>query len=315
MGKHAWLAWTLGYAALNLAGPARVIVGPGPRGLGPDPPPPAFRPIPGRAVGVVRLDAGLALETERRPGPPGAAAFSRDGHGLRLFYLIAPDAPGAKTLTFLPEDPGAKPARIANLTLATAATLRPLGVSTRFCLVELTVNDGAGSGPEPTFAASKLKVLDGTPDYRLKLDEVATRLELREVERFGEPAAHRAEIQEARKGLPRSALAGGERETRRETLVNVTWLSEPQRVRLKIVVRDTEGEYRSAAGIEPKRTPPGRGGVGPKRPGARFGVEYGVELGAVYEISKTGAEVRTETIPLTRFARVIDAPGGADARY
>ena len=47
---------------------------------------------------------------------------------------------------------------------------------------EVTVNDGLGSPPEDSFVATDIKVLDGTPDYPLKVAEVIAAMKKRHAE-------------------------------------------------------------------------------------------------------------------------------------
>jgi hypothetical protein len=209
----------------------------------------------------------------------------------------------------LPEAKTGAPVRIPHLTLATTVTLEPYHVPAPYSLVSVKVNGGAGSWAEPSFAASDLRILDRTHAYPLRLNEVLTRLKKQETERLGDPKPLIDQAKAARVALPPTAPIGGERESTQEALVDPTWLSRSERLRVEILFRFTEGEYRYAQGIE-SRPPDGIERPSPHRQGegTRYGAEYGIELGAVYEVSKVGEILSRHGIETRRFARVLDPP-------
>ena len=281
----------------------------------PAPPPvassrPIYRPIPGECIGVVSTEAEALLAAEGRSAPPGAATFSFNGGSPRLFYIAVNGGSIGKTLTFLSQTDRKTLVRIPHLILATAQTLRCFHIPEPYSLVSVKVNGGAGSGPESSFAASDPKVLDETPEYPLRLNDVIPRLKSREVERLGDPKVLFERARAARAELPPSAPTGGEIESTQQIIVDPTWLSRPEQLRVKILFRFTEGEYRYGHGIEAQ---PPDGVVRPDSPrkgeGIRYGVEYGVELGAMYDVSKAGDILSRHEIKSRHFARVLEPPG------
>lgn len=274
-----------------------------------------YLPLPARAVGVVILDPGAVFAFERRLGPPGAAAFSRGAGRYRWFYVReGPDGKGER-LNFGTGPAGAERIAIGGLTLARADTLRGRGIDAPFALVSVEVNEGAGSGPEASFAATDLRVLDGTRDYPLRTAEVVARLE--KDDRAGRdplPAPARTELERARSDaqpLLRQSRTRGRFERSESSRTYVTWLPEPERLRVEIVTRIAEGEYFTGKGTEPMRP-----GLDPTRPGAsdvglRYGIEYGVELGTVHEVTKAGETATSRPIPPHRFVQRTGPPGGA----
>lgn len=270
---------------------------------------PNFRPIPGEAIGIIHVEAGPLLAAEGRSAPPGAAVFARDGASPRLFYVAVTGGSGGKTLTFLPESTTRAPLHIPHLVLATAQTLKPYHVPMPYSLVRVKVNGGAGSGAGPSFAASDLGVLDGTSDFPLCLNEVIPRLKKQETKRLGDPKPLIDQARAARVALPPTAPIGGERESTQQTLVDPTWLSRSERLRVEILFRFIEGEYRYGQGIE-SQPPDGIERPSPPRKGEgiRYGVEYGIEFGVVYEVSKGGEILSRGNVETQRFARVLEPP-------
>jgi hypothetical protein len=185
---------------------------------------------------------------------------------------------------------------------ATQATVKPLGLTETFHLVEVEVNRGAGSPPEEGFVATSLKRLDGTKEYPFKPAELLRDLTRRAQKHCGE---QRAAIAQAMAAAQR-AVANGRAPTgpeERTEEVMVTWLPREERLRIEVRCRVTNGFYVVGQGVE-----------GPKRTITRAGTQFGAVGGVVYEIGKDGRVVRETPLKIEPFTRDLGLPQGIDRK-
>jgi hypothetical protein len=281
-----------------------------------DPPsPPHYLPLPGKAVGLVVFDARGVLEREGRYGPADAACFARGEASYRWFYVPARGGVQGELQSFGVGEPGGKVQEFDNMVMATPRSLKPWGVVGPFALVELEVNKGQGSRAEEQFAATSLRVLDGSAQYPIRVAEAIAAVRNR----------HEAALR-ARKGLEeemdkarRQALNDGRPTGPREqtTWVYATWLPSREVVRVELRTEIRDGAYSYARGIEPIGPDNPRSDVAPpekespRHPGIRHGTSYGIVLGAVYEISKDGNVGPAQPRTMRSFLQKLPPPGSA----
>ncbi|HEY8503369.1 MAG TPA: hypothetical protein VIL46_02225 [Gemmataceae bacterium] len=272
-------------------------------------------PLPGKAVGVLLADAQPVLNAEGRSGPPDQLCFGRGGASYRWVYVSAPEGrPTIGTLR-LPVADGSTRA-FDNLSMASPAAVKHWEIAAPYALVEVEVNAGLGSPAGDAFVATKMKQLDGTDEYPLKVAEVVAELRKRYDGYLSEQGAT---IDTALNGAARKALKGakltGPRE--RRTLMFLSWLPGQERLLVRFRTRVTDGAYRYANGIKidlgvaRPRPGPARGGDAdpPKLPhGLRYGTLFGVELGMYYQVDKTGKLVRARPLSVEPFQEEIPEP-------
>jgi hypothetical protein len=73
--------------------------------------------------------------------------------------------PLIQNLTLPVGEKGDRKAVFPALNMADRKTVRAAGVKTSYALVEVEVNDGAGSAAGASFVATRMKVLDGSKEF------------------------------------------------------------------------------------------------------------------------------------------------------
>jgi hypothetical protein len=275
-----------------------------------------FQPLPGKAIGVLVSDVKAVMCREGRSGPSDALGFSRGGDSYRWVYVPVKEKPGLGTLVVPAGEKGEKTKQFHNLSLATPQTVRQLGITQPYTLVEVEVNGGLGSPAEESFVATHIQVLDGTEKFPLKVAEVMNQLHRRyEAYLQKEQKEIEATLKEAQKKALGERKPTGSRET--SQLVYVAWLPETQQLRVTFQTRVSDGAYSYGRGIEPARKDGPRSQVVPdgakpaQSQGVRFGTMFCVELGMTYKVSKTGKLERSQPEPIRVFIEEIPPPGGA----
>jgi hypothetical protein len=191
-------------------------------------------------------------------------------------------------------------------------------VRAAYALAEVEVNGGAGSPASEGFVATKVRVLDGSKEYPLDAAAAVERLKKTHREYVaGQQKAVDAGMEAARKKALGEGKPTGPKEAAEVMLV--TWAAEAGRLQVTFRTTVTDGAYQYGNGAE-LRDPPalpavGPGGAAPAPParpqGARFGTGYGVEFGRAYEVSKDGELLRTRTLAVEGFKRVLPPPPAA----
>jgi hypothetical protein len=270
---------------------------------------PRFLPLPGKAVGVLVGDAQALLAQEGRFGPADAVCFSRGGGSYRWMYVLAKGGTGGESLMFGGQT-------FDHLVLANPQTLRPWGVTAPYSLVEVVVNGGRGSGePEDSFAATDLKVLDGSQTYPLKVAEVIRDLRRRYAASLRQQKGIAAELNKIQKSALGNRKPTGPRE--QTDTIYVTWLTEAERLRVEFRTQIRDGAYQYGRGIEPTRDDSPRADgppppeESPRDPGQRYGTSIGIITGMVYEVSKAGQLELSQPISLRPFVEELPPPGMA----
>ncbi len=282
-------------------------------------------PLPGKVIGVMVFDAQPVLGLEGRSGPADQICL---GHGLasyRWLYVPVEKDPMIPWLN-LPVGPtGAERKRFDKLSLASPTVMKPLGIESKYALVEIEVNGGLGSPADDSCVATKNKVLDGNAEFPLKVEQVIADLRKRYNEYHSEQGREiNVMMEKAAAAAIKDKKSSGQRE--RNDVMYVTWLPESQRLRVHFRTISSDGLYQYGGGAPEfggpprsmaKAIGPGAGPANVKRePGAkeagaaRYGTQFGVEFGVAYEVSKEGKLERTLTLPMETFQREIKAPAG-----
>jgi hypothetical protein len=250
---------------------------------------PHFAPLPGLAVGVLVSNVDLVLRAEGRFGPAGAAVFSRDDTSYRWFYVSAVAGETGETVNMPVGEAGDRTQRFKDVVLATTSVLRARAIPERFVLAEAEVNGGLGSPPVESFVATKLRVLDRTPEYPIDTARTVDAAVVRCRDRL---ANMDAAMEQALASATRRETPGADEGTHQETLTTrVTWLSGRERLRIECHFRVTKGEYRYGQGVARQ----GDQAVGD---GLRYGRQVGVTVTLAFEAGKAGQiEPAGETSP------------------
>ena len=276
---------------------------------------PVFLPLPGKAVGVVVSDAQAVLRREGRYGPEDVACFARGEASYRWFYVPARGGAGGEALVLGVGESGGKTRSFNNLVMATTQTLRPWSVTTPYALVEVVVNGGLGSPPEEGFAATDLKVLDGSSRYPIKVAEVIRDLRTRYRAEHDARKGLTEAMEEARKRALKDRKPTGPRE--QADTMYVTWLPDREVLRVEFRTEVRDGAYHYGRGVEragadnPRSDVPPPEKSSPRDPGIRHGTSFGIVTGMVYEVSRDGTIGPGRPLPPRPFAQEIPPPGSA----
>jgi hypothetical protein len=290
-----------------------------------------YRALPGKTVGILVSDVVAMMGQEGRGGPANAMGFSANGDSYRWIYVPVEEKPQIRGLSVPVGEKGGKTRRYDSLSMASPTTVKQWGITASFALIEVQVNDGLGSPAGESFVATKMKRLDATRAYPLKLPEVVADLRKRYATHVKE---QKKAVETALTAVQKKVLKGrkvtGPRETKE--LFYITWLPDSQRVRVHFRTTQSDGAYQYAErrfgrgrggrprGILPKPpaiVPPGGGKLAffppppPPRPiKVRYGVTFGVEYGMAYEVDKNGKVVRVEELKVQSFHQEIPPPPG-----
>jgi hypothetical protein len=213
--------------------------------------------------------------------------------------------------------------------MANPETVKQWDVTVPYSLVEVEVNDGLGSPAGESFAATKMKRLDGTKEFPLDVVEVVKELRKKyQTHVQDEQKRIDGAMAEAQKKALGERKPTGPRETRE--LFYLTWMPESQHLVARFRTRISDGAYQYGSGIVPSPPfklpsplPPGKGAPPaaalrppppPRLPAVRYGTTFGVEFGPAYEVSKAGKVDRVLTLPIESFQQEIPPPPGVGAR-
>ncbi len=267
-----------------------------------------FASLPGKARGIMIANVTKTMAAQKRTGPSGAFGFASGLGNYRWVYLPCTSKSNqVSSVTVLVGQTHATEKRFSEVCPASEMLLKPLGITALYTLVEVEVNDGLGSPDNgDAIKISNLRVLDGSPAYPLHVADA-----VRDMQQCFE-AYVKQQQDEIAGAMKRSALEspGNPQSTtsrQAKDRVFVTWLSDRDHLWIECRCEVTDGDYKYGKGIEvgPQSRRPLSA---PKTSVMRYGTEYGVELGMVYEMSKTGELVESHTIPLTSFHRTIEPP-------
>jgi hypothetical protein len=292
-----------------------------------------YQPLPGKVVGVLVSDVVGMMGQEGRGGPPDAMAFSTGGNSYRWVYVPVRERPLITNLTLRVGEKGGSTKTYPSLSMANAATVKQWDIGVPYALVEVEVNDGEGSPAEEGFAATKMTRLDGTRDFPMNLPEVVKELRKRAQDHI---QGHGKQIDEAMAAAEKKALGDRKKTGPRETaeLFYLTWLPDKERLQARFRSRITDGAYAYGTGVPPRPIPlpppplpPGGKGAAPApaplRPppppfgdgrGIRFGTQFGIEIGVVFEVNKSGKVTRITDLPIESFQSELPPPPAPPGR-
>jgi hypothetical protein len=274
-----------------------------------------YKPVPGKAIGLLVSDVRDYMAHEGRGGPADAMGFSSDGTSYRWVYVPVTERALITNFTVRAGPKGDQKRTYPSLSLASPTTVRSWGITAPYALVEVEVNDGLGAPPDLTFVGTRMKRLDASRDYPLKVPEVLADLKKKYARHVKDG---QKKVDDALAEVQNKVLKGRKVTGPRQTaeLVYMTWLPKEQHLQVRFRTRLTDGAYQYTEGRRgPFALPPGKGG--PRRPPpprrplrVRYGVEFGVEHGMGYEVDKAGKLVQTLELPIKTFSREIPPPPG-----
>ncbi len=263
-------------------------------------------PLPAKAIGILVAEPGKLLANEGRSGPPDHICFARGKVSYRWVYMVT-EAPNPQ-ISNLQVPTGLKGEVVQvypSLAMANSEIAKSFGIVGKYVLVEAEVNQGLGSPAVDAFVATKLKVVEGTREYPFKTAEVVARIQQVHAGWLAGqmPAAQRAVDGLALKIVPGGKLPGP---SEKAELMSVSWLPDTERIRIQFRTKLSDGDYRmiGAGGAAPIPGGPPR----PAPPLIKAGTTFGAEFGRCYEVSKTGAIVAFEVMPLETFVNVLPLP-------
>ena len=285
-------------STIPATGGAEQLPGPG----GPLPMEPHFAPLPGLAVGVLVRDAGQVLRAEGRFGPGDAVVFGRDNASYRWVYVPAGPKEAEESVYVLVGQNGERTQRFTGVVLATTSTLRAPPGQGGFALVEAEVNGGLGSPPVESFVATRLRVLDQTPEYPLDTARIVETM----VARCRDDLASDDAVKRMFESLVGAAWDAAKGVQKEILTTRVTWLAREERLRIECLVRVSHGEYRYGRGVARQD----QEADSELDEGIRYGRQVGVTATLAFEADKAGRiEPAGETAP-EPFTVEIPPPGG-----
>lgn len=264
-----------------------------------------YKPLPGKAVGLLLSNVANKMAHEGRSGTPDALAFSSNGASYRWLYLPVAERPQITDLRVRTGVKGDGVKTYPSLSMASPRTLAPMKIAVPYALVEVEVNDGQGSPAEDAFVATKMTRLDGTKEYPLNVAELMTELPKKYAAwKAKNQDKHDEAMTTARKQAIENRTATGPRQT--QELVYATWLTETQRLRVHFRTTITDGEYKDGPGGADR----GQKDRAPARPAANFrsGTSFGIEFGLAYEVSAEGRLVQELVLPPQAFKHFVVMP-------
>jgi len=275
--------------------------------------------MPGKIIAVLAANAHPVLSAEGRVGPPDQLCIGWNGGSYRWVYV---QTEGNAIITNLSVPlPDGKTKVYPKLNMANPTGVKPWEINRQYALVEVEVNDGAGSPAEDAFVATKMKRLDGSKEYPFEL--AAGILDFRT-----QYEAHLSEKQKdldavmdeaARKALKDRKPTGPREST---TLMYMTWMAESEKLIVRFRTTITDGDYKYGNGInielqpiDPIAPAKGEDAAPPRLPnGLRYGTQFTVEYGLQYEITKAGKVERTSTLEAMATVKELPPPPMLDVR-
>jgi hypothetical protein len=267
-----------------------------------------YAPLPGKVVGVLAAGNPNLLANEGRKGPADALCFSTDGTSYRWVYVPVPKKPIIGGLLVPVGEKGDTKKRFDSLSLASPKTVGRWGVTEPYSLVEVEVNGGLGGPADESFVGTQMKVLDGTKEYPLKTAEVIAELGKR-YQKYVQDQQKAIDkgLADARQALPKDREPAGKPEP--AELLYATWLPQTQTLRVvfqtRVADRATPPAPKSAAPASAAK-PAGEDAEGKKE--AATVTLYGVRLGMVYEVTRTGLADQGLPLPLETFQKEVRIP-------
>jgi hypothetical protein len=260
--------------------------------------------LKGTVVGLLVGDVLAPLNAQHGgSGPADGLCFSTGGSSYRWVYVPVGDSAGIPRLDVRVGEKGKEIKWYRNLDIASPRSVKRWGITGKYALVELEVNDGKGAPADRDnhgFVATRMKQLGGTNEYPLRVADVVAELR----QRYHKQLADQQKLIERGVDKARKAAVGdraptGPRET--EETMYLTWLPKERRlvVRYRTIVSD--GAFKFGGDNVNLET---------GRRGSRYGTGFGIEFGTAYEVSASGKLERTRTLPIQPWKKDIPRPGG-----
>jgi hypothetical protein len=292
-----------------------------------------YEPLKGTAVGILLYDGQPVLAAEGRFGPADQLVFSRDGCSYRWVYVPVNGKAQIKDLRVPVGDKENTQFKVfPALDMARPTTVAGGGVTAKYSLVEVEVNDGLGSPRGDSFVATRMKVLDGSRQYPLEVAKVIKQLQSRYATHVQEQSkAIEAALAQAQKKALNDAKPTGPRE--QSQLMYVTWMPDSNQLRVHFRTKITDGKYTFVEigpkfpkfPLPPPPLPPKGAEKAPQaqpapavpapiarqRPlGGRFktGTSFGIEFGVAYDVDREGKVVRTQVLGFEPFEQRLPPP-------
>src|SRR5262245_48900463 len=137
-----------------------------------------YRPLPGKALGILVNDVGVMMAHDGRGGPPDAMGFSVNGNSYRWVYVPVTQNVLITNLKVKVGEKGEGTRVYPTLSMASPTTVKQWNITVPYALVEVEVNDGLAAPAEQAFVGTKMTRVDGTKEF--PLDVTRTVGELRE---------------------------------------------------------------------------------------------------------------------------------------
>ncbi len=299
-----------------------------------------YEELPGKVIGILVSNPQWCLEQENRSGPLGSIVFARNGFSYRWVYVEGNKNSPIRNLA-LPiikqkkQDNDAPPEMIDAknglrkqpqqkielktfpfLEIANEHNLKQLQIQRKFCLVEMEVNNGAGSPTVDALVATSIRVLDQSKAYPLNLDKLIPQLR-QQYDRFltdQNKSIEEAMSEAAEKAKPKTnSTASGFRE--QQTVMFVTWMEKSQELNVRFKTRLSDGFYTYTNNIRIElRRPRLKGNPlpivqsQPIQRDFRQGCEFGVYFGHGYTIDRFGKVIGEENMAIDTFTHKLEGP-------
>lgn len=308
-----------------------------------------YAPTGPKLVGVLVYDPQPILSLEGRSGPADELCFSYNGLSYRWVYVPTDAANPMITNLQVPvgQDKNGGQMIFPKLNMASPTTVAPHGIMTKYTLVEIEINNGAGSPANDSFVATKFKSLQGGKEFPLNVDNVVAQLK-NDYAKYQKDQNQQIEaaLEKAGKVALKDKKVTGPRA--KSDLMYITWMNQDNTLQVRFLTKITDGHFYevqiNGGGPGPfplpvpdKKLPPPpapNGGAAPAQAGAaqpalppkanfpppppppfkqtfKVGTSFGVVYGQIYTVNKEGKVTKTENIAIDSFTHVIPVPPGA----
>lgn len=271
-------------------------------------------PVPGKIIALLATDAQPVLSMEGRSGPPDQLCVGWNGGSYRWVYV--PVENNAVITNLSVPLPGDKTKVYPKLNMANPTTVKAWGIDAPYTLVEVEVNDGAGSPTNDSFVATRMSKLDGSKQFPIQVAAVIADLKKQYQTHLSEKQKDLdAAMEDAAKKTIKDRKPTGPRES--QTVMFATWIAESEKLQVRFFTRITDGDYKYGNGINIELRPPApplpdaKGGALPPdrlENGLRYGTQFGIEYGAQFEVSKDGKVSTMKTLEVQSFQKELPPP-------